>query len=91
MQELLDLYLDSPASCDLAYLYMMSILVDIRWDFRVLFKQKFPKSMPTFLIMQVFFYQALKKARHPQYKESLSLLRKNLIKSNNLFNTQKFQ
>lgn len=75
MQELLELYLDSPAPRDLAYLYVMSILVDIRWGLWNLIQAEVSQIKANYSnYADELFNQAFNKAEHPQYQKSLLLL-----------------
>ncbi len=76
MQDMLELYFNSPPTPrDVAYLYLMSILADIRWGLWNLIQAEVSKIKANYLdYADELFYQAFQKAAHPHYKQSLLLL-----------------
>lgn len=75
MKELLALYLEEVKPQDFAYFYLMTILVDIRWGLWSLIQAEVSDiEVPYLDYADDAFYQALLKATHPQFKQSILIL-----------------
>lgn len=75
MKEVLSFYLDHPTQEDLARLYLLSILAEIRWGFWYLVQNEISNidfAYEDFAC--TCFKEVQKKARQPLYRESLDLL-----------------
>lgn len=82
MQKLLEFYSGSSTPRDLAYLYVMSILVDIRWGLWSMIQSKVSRIEANYEQWADFYFsQARRRATDPQYKQSLLLLSSDLPKS----------
>lgn len=77
IRELLSFYLDHPTQKDLAHLYLLSILAEIRWGFWYLVQNEISTiDFPYEAFAFKCFDEVLKKAQQPLYRESLDLLLK---------------
>lgn len=75
MQELLELYMENPTEKDFAYLYLMSILADVRWWFWNYIQAEVSDISSQYLdFADVTLQLILQKTSHPQYQKSLYLL-----------------
>jgi thiamine kinase-like enzyme len=76
MQEVLQLYLEEPTAQDFAYFYLMAILVDIRWTFWSLIQAEVSQIQAPYLdYADDSIQQVIRRVNHPQYQQSLSLLK----------------
>lgn len=76
MQDLLELYIESPTEKDLAYLYLMTLLADIRWWLWNYIQAEVSQIQSQYLDFADYsLYHILQKIAHPHYQESLRLLK----------------
>lgn len=75
MHELLELYCDHPTAKDFAYLYLMSILADVRWWLWSYIQAEVSLIQSQYLdFADESLYQILHKTSRPEYQQSLQLL-----------------
>lgn len=75
MEELLEIYLEHPTKEDRAYLYLMTILADVRWWlWNYIQAEASPIQSQYLEFADYSLYHILQKIAHPQYQQSLRLL-----------------
>lgn len=76
MKEILELYLNTPSEKDLAYLYLLSILADVRWWLWNHIQSESSQIESNYLdFADDSLFQIMQKTNHPQYQKSLQLLK----------------